>query len=66
MMQEFVIRGKYETSTGQEKINLHKKLEANVLTTIRAKLFEGCVEASFQVNFAMNLKNIKIFYSSKL
>ena len=63
MMQEFVIRGKYETSTGQEKINLHKKLEANVLMTIRAKIFEGCVEASFQVNFAIikALKNVKIF-----
>ena len=49
MVKTFVIRCQYETSTGTKKSILHKKLEANVLKTIRAKLFEGCLEASFQV-----------------
>jgi hypothetical protein len=49
MVKTFVIKCQYETSTGTEKNILHKKLEASVLKTIRAKLFEGCLEASFQV-----------------
>ena len=50
MVKTFLIKCQYETSTGTKKSSLHKKLEANILKTIRAKLFEGCLEASFQVN----------------
>ena len=49
MVKTFIIKCQYETSTGTKKNILHKKLEANVQKTIRAKLFEGCLEASFQV-----------------
>ena len=49
MIKTFLIKCQYETATGTEKNKLHKKLEANVMKTIRAKLFEGCLEATFQV-----------------
>ena len=49
MIKTFVLKCQYETASGIEKNDLHKKLEASVLKTIRAKLFEGCLEASFQV-----------------
>ena len=49
MIKTFVIKCQYATSTGTAKIILHKKLEASALKTIRAKLFEGCLEATFQV-----------------
>jgi hypothetical protein len=49
MVKTFIIKCQYETSTGTKKNILHKKLEVNVQKTIRAKLFEGCLEASFQV-----------------
>ena len=51
MFQTFLIRYQYQTSSGTEKNNLHQKLEGNISKTIRAKLFEGCLEASFQVCF---------------
>ena len=51
MIKTFFIKCQYETATGTEKNKLHKKLEANVMKTIRAKLFEGCLEATFQVHY---------------
>ena len=51
MIKTFLIKCQYETATGTEKNKLHKKLEANVMKTIRAKLFEGCLEATFQVDY---------------
>ena len=51
MIKTFFIKCQYETATGTEKNKLHKELEANVMKTIRAKLFEGCLEATFQVHY---------------
>ena len=58
MLKTFVIKCQYETSSGTKKINLHKKLEANDVKAIRAMLFEGCLEASFQVTILLSFNYI--------
>ena len=48
MVRTYFAQGQYETATGEDKIAKHLALEEKTVQSVRAQMFEVCLESSFQ------------------
>ena len=51
LLKNYFTLGQYKTAVGEAKTAKHIKLEQNRTQSVRAHMFEVCIESTFQVKF---------------